>query len=564
MANNPKSRRDFLGHSALAAFALSRPAVSPFPTPAIAPAPRGFLSLLRSPDRVTVETADGSITLQRQGNDRWTGDHGIIVTTTPHSGSLAMTLAAPGIAIKRVHARWSGSLDGTRLLLGDAWERAYGDLEWRGWVPDRVMPWYFATTDGATTHCYGVRTGANAFCSWLADPRGVTLSADVRSGSVGVQLGERTLPVCDVMSRAGHAGETSFAAVHAFCKAMCPSPRLPSFPVYGTNDWYWAYGNNSAASVREDAHRVVELAPTGANRPFVVIDDGWQPEGGHDKNGAGQWDRGNEKFPDMPALVADVKKTGARAGIWIRALQASPDTPASWRFARERGTLDPSLPEVRHKVAADIARLHDWGFELIKHDYSTYDIFGRWGSTMGTAMTRDGWSFGAGTTQTTAEIIKEFYQTIRTAAGDSIVDGCNTVSHLSAGLFEMCRIGDDTSGNEWPRTRKMGVNSLAFRAAQHGAFYVADGDCVGVTTAQPWSLNRQWLDLLAHSGTTLFASLAPDALGVEQRRDLRAAFALAAVRQPLAEPLDWQHTVIPSHWAFGNRRATYDWIGTEG
>ena len=104
--------------------------------------------------------------------------------------------------------------------------------------------------------------------------------------------------------------------------------------------------------------------------------------------------------------------------------------------------------------------------------------------------------------------------------GDALVIGCNTVSHLSAGVFEICRIGDDTSGTEWARTRKMGVNTLAFRGAQHGAFYVADADCVGVTNAVPWAMNRQWLDLLSRSGTMLFVSLAPDALGADQRRDL--------------------------------------------
>ena len=102
--------------------------------------------------------------------------------------------------------------------------------------------------------------------------------------------------------------------------------------------------------------------------------------------------------------------------------------------------------------------------------------------------------------RTTAEVIADLYQAIRTAAGDALVIGCNTVSHLSAGVFEICRVGDDTSGREWARTRKMGVNTLAFRGAQHGAFYVADPDCVGVTTAIPWAQNRQWLDLLAEAG----------------------------------------------------------------
>lgn len=106
----------------------------------------------------------------------------------------------------------------------------------------------------------------------------------------------------------------------------------------------------------------------------------------------------------------------------------------------------------------------------------------------------------------------------------------------------------------------MGVNTLAFRGAQHDAFYVADADCVGVTAAIPWALNRRWLDLLARSGTMLFVSLAPDALGEAERRDLRAALALAARRQPLGEPLDWQRTAWPSRWRLIGREVTYDWM----
>jgi alpha-galactosidase len=160
--------------------------------------------------------------------------------------------------------------------------------------------------------------------------------------------------------------------------------------------------------------------------------------------------------------------------------------------------------------------------------------------------------------------LDDLYGSIRTGAGASLVIGCNTVSHLSAGHFEICRVGDDTSGTEWARTRKMGVNTLAFRGVQHGAFYVADADCVGVTTEVPWALNRQWLDLLARSGTMLFVSLAPDALGAQQRTDLREALAFAAVRQPLAEPLDWQRTVYPERWRAMGRERTFEWVGADG
>src|SRR5262249_40592135 len=212
----------------------------------------------------------------------------------------------------------------------------------------------------------------------------------------------------------------------------------------------------------------------------------------------------------------------------------------------------------------DLARVRRWGFELIKHDYTTFDIFGRWGYQMGAALSRDGWRFAAGSTQTTAEVIDALYAAIRRGAGDGLVIGCNTVSHLSAGHFEICRVGDDTSGTEWARTRKMGVNTLAFRGPQHGAFYVADADCVGVTKAVPWSFNRKWLDLLSRSGTMLFVSLAPDALGADQRRDLRTGPARAAAPQPLGEPLDWMRTVYPSRWRLGGEERKYDWVGSDG
>ncbi len=534
------------------------------PAASAASAQHGFLSLLRPPDSVFVQITDADLALRRESGEQWSGENGIRVATTPLAGILRVSLASPAAAIRRLRLRWQGDLSDTRLILGDAWERAYGDLEWHAWVPDRVMPWYFLAYDGARTHGYGVRTGARAFCWWQADPRGITLCADVRSGAAGVLLGERTLEVCDVVCRAGHGGESAFAAQHAFCRQMCPQPRLPPDPVFGSNDWYWAYGRNSGETVRTDSAHIVELSPAGTNRPFAVIDDGWQPGRGADKAGAGDWDRGNDKFGDMAVLAADVRQAGARPGIWIRPLQAPAHAPDSWRLSRDRNVLDPTLPDVLQKVRDDIARMRQWGFQLIKHDYTTFDIFGRWGFQMGDALTRDGWSFAAGTDRTTAEVIDQLYATIRAAAGDSLIIGCNTVSHLSAGRFEICRIGDDTSGTEWARTRRMGVNSLAFRGAQHGAFYVADADCVGVTNAVPWSLTRQWLDLLARSGTMLFVSLAPDALGQAQRADLQAALALAALSQPLGEPLDWQRTVYPEHWRLMGRERAFEWVDADG
>jgi alpha-galactosidase len=208
---SPLTRRDFVGRAARYAMALS-------PAPAVshaAPieltesgtqiASRGFLNLRRAPDLVMVQTAALQQTLSREPNGRWSGG-GATVSTFVLPGTLRVTLSAPTTAVERMHLRWRGGMSDARLLLGDAWERGYGDLEWRGWAPDRMMPWYAATYDGARTHAYGVRPGANAFCFWQLDAKGISLWADVRSGGLGVQVGECVLDVCDVMCRAGRAG----------------------------------------------------------------------------------------------------------------------------------------------------------------------------------------------------------------------------------------------------------------------------------------------------------------------------------------------------------------------
>ena len=62
----------------------------------------------------------------------------------------------------------------------------------------------------------------------------------------------------------------------------------------------------------------------------------------------------------------------------------------------------------------------------------------------------------------------------------------------------------------------------------------------------------------------LFTSLAPDALGPDQRRDLKSALALAAVPHALCEPLDWQRAVYPTKWKMMGREWTYDWVGADG
>ena len=204
-----------------------------------------------------------------------------------------------------------------------------------------------------------------------------------------------------------------------------------------------------------------------------------------------------------------------------------------------------------------------WGFELIKHDYTSFDLLGRWGSAMSADLTDGGWHF-SDRSRTTAEIALALYRAIREAAGSALVIGCNTFGHLAAGLFELQRTGDDTSGRDFHRTRRMGVNTLAFRGPQHRAFFDLDADCAPITPQLSWDLAARWLDLVARSGTALFVSADPAAVNVEAKQAIREAFAVAAKTREVSEPLDWMDTTTPRRWRIDGRSVDYDWYGPEG
>ena len=264
-------------------------------------------------------------------------------------------------------------------------------------------------------------------------------------------------------------------------------------------------------------------------------------------------------------MADDIVGLGMRPGLWTRPLSASYGDNKSLLLRAIPGrndpktpVLDPTIPENLERIKNNIALYRNWGFQLVKHDYSSYDITGRWGFSMTESMTTPGWNF-YNNTKTTAEVMLDLYKAIRAAAGDMYLIGCNTMSHLSAGIFELNRVGDDTSGKEWSRTRKMGVNTLGFRIAQHNTFYAADGDCVGLTSDVDWTKNKQWMQLLAESGTPLFISAQPDTLGPDQKSFIKESFGKAAKMQPVGEPLDWLTNQLPVKWRLDGREVVFNW-----
>ncbi len=514
------------------------------------------------PSTVFVSAATSRLSGAVRGPAGWAADGVQVELTEQQDGGVDVTVQAAA-EVSYVVLRWDVRLPDRVLYLGDAWERSYGDLQWRHRQPERLLPWYWLGHDPASgvTTGMGVDVGPAAFCGWTVDAEGVSLWLDLRNGGGPTLLSGRVLRAATLrrFEPAATAWQTLELAVAAMASRFGPLRDVG--PVVGANNWYYAYGEGfDEAAVLGDARTVVELADGHPVRPFSVIDDGWNTGGA---TAGGPWDEGTPGvFDDMAATAARIRDTGARPGLWFRPLLTRDARLAGSARADERGNhvLDPSTRQVRDQVVEDLTRFAGWGYELVKHDFSTFDVFGRFGPAMGEALTREGWHF-ADRSRTSAEVLGDLYRDIRAAVPETVLIGCNTVGHLAAGLVDVQRTGDDTSGRSWERTRRMGVNTLAFRAPQHGRFFTVDADCVPSTPQTPWSLNRRFLDLVAASGTALFLSIDPatrdDTVDADISRALRLALDGGAPGG--VEPLDWLHDPAPVVWRVGQQRQQLSW-----
>lgn len=511
-----------------------------------------MVNVLRIPDYVEVETEENK------------NSSNVEVVFTRTSYGMQVHCCSSEERPRVIILRWNGKIPVNTRILKDAWERGYGHQEWMGMSASCLMPWYFMASCEGVHMGYGVMTQTHSMCCWEADTKGVTLYLDVRCGGTGVILGQRRLHAATIVSEE-YAECSSFEATASFCKKMCGSIISAPSPVYGSNNWYYAYGKSSEQEILADADYLAELTKGIQNRPFMVIDDGWQKEHVLEHYNGGPWRSGNAAFPDMARLAQEICKKNLKAGIWFRPLlNDSAELPKEARLCAGN-TLDPSHPEALKYIKEDLVTICKWGFTLIKHDFSTFDIFGKWGNHMYPFPAQDGWHF-YDRTRTSAEIIVDFYRMIyeTTAPYQTIVLGCNTIGHLGAGLVHVQRIGDDTSGWLWDRTRRMGVNSLAFRLPQHKNFFDVDADCVGITDKIPWEKNRQFAHLIANSGTSLFVSVAPGTLDENQKKELHEIFKTASEPQPGMIPEDWEYTDCPETWNQCGERIHYDWYDEKG
>lgn len=126
---------------------------------------------------------------------------------------------------------------------------------------------------------------------------------------------------------------------------------LAQTPPMGWNSWYVWAGHVDDQKVRDAADAMEASGMAALGWRYIVIDDCWQGKRGDD----GVL-RGNERFPDLPALAAHVHDRGLLFGIYS---SPGPGTCAGY-------------PGSYGYEETDARALADWGVDFFKYDWCSY------------------------------------------------------------------------------------------------------------------------------------------------------------------------------------------------
>ena len=154
--------------------------------------------MLGIPDYITIETEEKKQVVVPGKAEVCMDD--IVVKLEDDGEQVNVYLTAQTSAVKYMKLRWNRKAPEKARVLGDAWERSYGDLEWRGICGGRVLPWYFLVSAQGKQYGYGVKVRPSAMCSWYMDTQGITLVLDVRCGCAGVLLNGKTLLAAEIVA----------------------------------------------------------------------------------------------------------------------------------------------------------------------------------------------------------------------------------------------------------------------------------------------------------------------------------------------------------------------------
>ena len=490
---------------------------------------RTFLSILRQPDRVTGATDASLYRFEEDLSQPCPIEYDYRV----ENNTAKVTVYPSGSPVRYLKLRFRGDLRFVEAVCGDQWGRSTGGtnpIQWCSVMSHRQLPWFCYLRSGAQIACYGVKTGPNCFAFWQVDTHGVTLFLNLMAGNRGADLKE-PLVACEIVERFSEEGESPYEAAAAFAKRMCSDPVLPKEPIFGVNNWYWAYGNITHDSVMTETDYLLEMTRDTAHSPYMIIDDGWQFNRTLTSPTyiGGPW-YSSPHFGDIAETAAHIREKGAKPGIWFRPLLTLGRIPQEACLAHDSGgqVLDPTHPYTLQRIREDAARIHAWGFQLLKHDFTSHDLLGLGHMSPEVngvrLMADDRKLFDV--SRPLAAVIKDLYRAVQEGMGSDPVIGCCTVGHLVAGIHAVQRVGGDTSGRSYEWTVRNGINAM-MRLPQNDSFFRVDPDCAAFTAKVPAEINLDFLEMCALTGVTTLASVTPGILTGEQLCRIQKIYQLA-------------------------------------
>ncbi len=521
-----------------------------------------FITVLRKPDNVIGATEASSFRFEENPFADCPVKYDYVVGEK----SAKVIVYPSGSPVKYLKLRFRGDFSFIEKVFGDAWGRSscWEPLEWTSVRCDRSLPWFTYVIGDDRMKCYGVKTSPDAFVMWQVDNFGITLFLNLTCAQRGTDLKEPLL-ACEVVELESGVGEDPYKVAKKFAKLMCQNGVQPKTPVFGVNNWYWAYGNINYDIVSDECDYLKEMTAGCKNEPYLVIDSGWTVNRLLDdgKYLGGPWTHDKTRFPGGMVEIADtIHSKGAKAGLWYRPMITTDELPDEAVIYKNGSgnVMDPSHPLVLERLERDAALMtKTYGFNLLKHDFSREDTTGGPGGEYPAEIVKLKIKY-FDNTKTTATITKNLYKAIQKGAGDAEVIGCDVFGHLSAGIHSMQRIGGDTSGNCWEWTRADGINSM-MRLPTNDIFYNADPDCPAFTKTVDYDLNMDFLEVCALTGMTALASVTPHTLSDAQMKRINEIYRLADKGESKYEIKHFDKVSIPYTFASpdGKDEKIFNW-----
>ena len=470
--------------------------------------------------------------------------------------SIKVFVTSEKTPIRSLKLVWQREIGAYCRFTGDEWGASNGTSQWRGMDPQRIFPWYVLVRANEETIAMGVMTQCASFASWNLNPSQVTLSLDLRNGSNGVCLNGRVLEATTILYC--RYERTPFAAARKFCKILSPLAITPSLPVYGFLSRPHAGQPFGAAQILKECTELSILSNNLQNRPFQIVDCGWQTEDINSNASCGPWTTPSKRFGDMADLADKIRRQGIRPGLSMRLLCDRSDTlPAEWHIEGKSDILDPSQPQVLEYIQGNVRQAADWGYELFRHIGSTTDCLN---GVFNSQYARERWHF-ADQSKTNAEILMDFYHAIKSAMGDMFIYGEDVIGHLGAGLLHLNRASMDAPENDWQRNRHNRINTLAFRICQNENFFTIDPGPLDLGANQKWQDLRQLAELTSLSGSAFIVSIdTQKPLPPACAKDLARDFLNASFGSYQLYSQDWLTNTCPEEWSLDGETRKYHWF----